>query len=59
MKVDKSGVTAGPSMNFFATFLKEIMRNNMKDFRVFGPDETESNKLAEIYEVGKKVWMAE
>lgn len=59
MKVDKSGVTAGPSMNCFATFLKEIMRNNMKDFRVFGPDETESNKLAEIYEVGKKVWMAE
>ncbi len=40
-------------------FLRDVMRNNMTSFRVFGPDETASNKLQAIYEVSKKVWMAE
>lgn len=57
LKVDKPGVTEGPSMNIFATFLRDIVRDNMKTFRVFGPDETESNKLGEIYKAGKKVWV--
>jgi len=37
--------------------LKDIMKNNQKTFRVFGPDETESNKLSAIYEAGKKIWI--
>jgi xylulose-5-phosphate/fructose-6-phosphate phosphoketolase len=40
-------------------FLRDIMRDNMKTFRVFGPDETASNRLQSIYEVSKKTWMAE
>jgi xylulose-5-phosphate/fructose-6-phosphate phosphoketolase len=40
-------------------FLQDVMRNNMKNFRVFGPDETASNKLQAIYEASKKVWVAE
>jgi xylulose-5-phosphate/fructose-6-phosphate phosphoketolase len=55
----KPGATYGPSMSNMAIFLREIMALNMKNFRVFGPDETESNKLGAIYAVGKKVWMAE
>ena len=35
------------------------MRLNMENFRVFGPDETQSNKLEAIYEVAKKVWLGE
>jgi xylulose-5-phosphate/fructose-6-phosphate phosphoketolase len=35
------------------------MRRNMENFRVFGPDETESNQLQALYEVGKKVWLGE
>ena len=31
----------------------------MQNFRVFGPDETESNQLQAIYEVTKKVWLGE
>jgi len=31
----------------------------MTSFRVFGPDETASNRLQAIYEVSKKTWMAE
>jgi len=40
-------------------FLRDVMRNNMTNFRVFGPDETASNRLQSIYEVSKKVWMAD
>ena len=35
------------------------MRRNMRNFRVFGPDETQSNKLEALYQVTKKVWLAE
>jgi xylulose-5-phosphate/fructose-6-phosphate phosphoketolase len=47
------------SMANFAAFLRDVVANNMSDFRVFGPDETQSNKLDKIYEAGKKVWLGE
>jgi phosphoketolase len=40
-------------------FLREVMRLNMSNFRVFGPDETQSNRLEAIYDAGKKVWLGE
>ena len=40
-------------------FLRDIMRQNMHNFRVFGPDENSSNKLDNIYEVSKKTWLAD
>ncbi len=40
-------------------FLRDIMKMNSKQFRVFGPDETASNKLDDIYDVSKKVWLGE
>jgi len=40
-------------------FLRDVMRNNPTSFRVFGPDETASNRLQAIYEVSKKTWMAD
>src|SRR4051794_27953730 len=40
-------------------FLRDVMRNNPTRFRVFGPDETASNRLQAIYEASKKTWMAE
>ena len=33
------------------------MRENMNSFRVFGPDETASNKLQVIYEASQKTWL--
>lgn len=38
-------------------FLRDVMKNNPDSFRVFGPDETTSNKLDAIYEVSKKFWL--
>jgi xylulose-5-phosphate/fructose-6-phosphate phosphoketolase len=42
-----------------AHFLADVMRRNMNTFRVFGPDETASNKLTAIYAASKKTWLAE
>ncbi len=40
-------------------FLRDVMRENMHNFRVFGPDETASNRLQAIYEASKKTWLGE
>jgi len=40
-------------------FLRDILRRNPTAFRVFGPDETASNRLQAIYEASKKTWLAE
>ena len=40
-------------------FLRDVMKLNMKTFRVFGPDENTSNKLDAVYEVSKKLWLAD
>jgi len=40
-------------------FLAEVMKRNMNNFRVFGPDETTSNKLDAIYTASKKFWIEE
>lgn len=39
--------------------LRDIIQENPTNFRVFGPDETSSNKLDDIFEVSKKLWLAE
>jgi xylulose-5-phosphate/fructose-6-phosphate phosphoketolase len=59
VEVKKGGVSRMGSMANFAAFLRDVVAQNMKDFRVFGPDETQSNKLDKIYEAGKKVWLAD
>jgi len=42
-----------------AEYLRDVMKRNMTNFRVFGPDETASNKLDGIYAASKKTWVAE
>jgi xylulose-5-phosphate/fructose-6-phosphate phosphoketolase len=59
VKVDKPGETMASNMSTLGNFVREVMRNNMENFRVVGPDETQSNKLDAIYEVSKKTWLGE
>jgi xylulose-5-phosphate/fructose-6-phosphate phosphoketolase len=59
VKVDKPGATQAGNVPTLGNFLREVMRLNMHNFRVFGPDETQSNQLQALYEVGKKVWLGE
>ncbi len=58
--VDSKGhaqVYASPTATL-ALFLRDVMKQNMTNFRVFGPDETASNKLDAIYAASPKTWMA-
>jgi len=57
--VEKPGQTAAENTRPLGRFLRDIMRDNSKNFRVFGPDENTSNKLDAIYEVSKKLWLAD
>ena len=41
MTVDKPGVNRAGNVPTMGNFLREVMRFNMQDFRVFGPDETQ------------------
>jgi xylulose-5-phosphate/fructose-6-phosphate phosphoketolase len=40
-------------------FLRDVLRNNPTTFRMFGPDETASNRLQAVYEASKKTWLAD
>ena len=59
IQVDKPGKTMAENTRPLGQFLRDIMRQNPKNFRVFGPDENTSNKLDAIYEVSKKLWLAD
>ena len=59
IEVKNPGKTLAGNVSTLSNFLSEVMRANMQNFRVFGPDETQSNKLEALYEVTKKVWMGE
>ncbi|KAH7125027.1 XFP N-terminal domain-containing protein [Dactylonectria estremocensis] len=59
IKVNRPGAVMDASMANMAKFLRDIIAANQTNFRLFGPDETESNKLGGVYTAGKKVWMGE
>jgi xylulose-5-phosphate/fructose-6-phosphate phosphoketolase len=55
--VQTPGVATAEGTRVFGTFLRDVMKRNLgqKNFRVFGPDETESNRLGALYEVTAKM----
>ena len=59
VKIEKAGTIEAENTKPLGVFLRDVMRQNMDNFRVFGPDENTSNKLQAIYEVSKKFWIAE
>jgi xylulose-5-phosphate/fructose-6-phosphate phosphoketolase len=59
MIVNKPGQMTEENTRPLGHFLRDIMRQNMTNFRVFGPDENSSNRLDNIYEVSKKLWLAD
>jgi len=40
-------------------YLRDVLANNPTSFRLFGPDETASNRLQAVYGATKKTWMAD
>jgi xylulose-5-phosphate/fructose-6-phosphate phosphoketolase len=59
IKVSKPGEARAENTRPLGVLLRDVMKANMTNFRVFGPDENTSNKLDAIYEVSKKFWIEE
>ena len=57
--VDTPGTTRAMNTSPLGRLLRDAMRDNPGIFRVFGPDETASNKLHALFEVTGKTWLAE
>ena len=55
----KPGKTEAENTRILGQFLRDVMDKNQDNFRLFGPDETASNRLDAVYEVTQKAWMAE
>ena len=59
VEVVKPGLGEFENTRRLGEFLRDILRLNPDNFRVFGPDETTSNKLDAVYEASGKTWMAD
>jgi xylulose-5-phosphate/fructose-6-phosphate phosphoketolase len=57
IEVKKPATEYMGATEILAKFLCDVMRQNPTNFRVFGPDETASNRLQAIYEASPKTWM--
>ena len=57
--VEHPGQTEHENTAVLGALLRDTIARNPDSLRVFGPDETASNRLQAIYEVSKKVWMEE
>jgi xylulose-5-phosphate/fructose-6-phosphate phosphoketolase len=59
VEVSAPGTTFSEPTRVAGAWLRDVVRDNPASFRIFGPDETESNRLALVLEVTDRQWMAE
>ncbi|MDF2143790.1 phosphoketolase [Knoellia sp. p5-6-4] len=59
VEVPRPGGSEAEATRVLGGFLAEVMRRNMSNFRLFGPDETASNRLSAVFEVTNKTWNAD
>ncbi|MEQ8262409.1 phosphoketolase family protein [Pseudohaliea sp.] len=57
--VEKPAQAEAENTRPLGRYLRDVMRRNGTNFRVFSPDENTSNKLDAVYEASKKLWLAE
>jgi xylulose-5-phosphate/fructose-6-phosphate phosphoketolase len=60
VRVSAPGSVEAESTRVLGVFLRDVMKLNLpnQNFRLFGPDETASNRLEAVYEASGKEWMA-
>jgi xylulose-5-phosphate/fructose-6-phosphate phosphoketolase len=59
VEVPRPGTGSSEATRVLGAFLRDVMRANMDNFRVMGPDETVSNRLSAILEATDRAWLAE
>ncbi|WP_416395321.1 MULTISPECIES: phosphoketolase [unclassified Curtobacterium] len=57
--VERPGATSSEPTRVLGRWLADVVRQNPTTFRVFGPDETASNRLDALFDVTDKQWDAE
>jgi xylulose-5-phosphate/fructose-6-phosphate phosphoketolase len=59
--VPSPGAVDAEATRVMGTFLRDVMKGNAgaRNFRIFGPDETNSNRLGALFEATDKTWVAE
>ncbi|MGN6431220.1 MAG: phosphoketolase family protein [Gaiellaceae bacterium] len=56
--VSAPGTTFSEPTRVLGAWLRDVVRGNPASFRIFGPDETESNRLGAVFEVTDRQWEA-
>ena len=59
VEVPQPGTTLSEATRVLGGFLRDVVAANPDDFRIFGPDETASNRLGDVLSVTNKAWEAE
>jgi xylulose-5-phosphate/fructose-6-phosphate phosphoketolase len=59
VEVASPGATFTEPTRVLGRFLRDVISANPSTFRIFGPDETASNRLDAVFEVTGKAWNAE
>jgi xylulose-5-phosphate/fructose-6-phosphate phosphoketolase len=57
--VPSPGASTSEAARVLGTYVRDVMKQNTDNFRMFGPDETASNRLSAVLEVTDRTWMAE
>jgi xylulose-5-phosphate/fructose-6-phosphate phosphoketolase len=58
LEVSEPGTTTGEATKVLGAFLRDVIARNPERFRLFGPDETDSNRLGEVFKVTGRAWDA-
>ena len=56
VKFTHPGEIEKEDMRVLGEFIRDIIKENPNNFRVFGPDETMSNRLSHIFEADNRCW---
>jgi xylulose-5-phosphate/fructose-6-phosphate phosphoketolase len=59
VSLERPGTPAASATGTLGPWLRDVVVANRDRFRIFGPDETVSNRLAAVLEVTDRVWAAE
>jgi xylulose-5-phosphate/fructose-6-phosphate phosphoketolase len=59
VEVDQPGTSSAEATRVLGRFLRDLIARNQTTFRLFGPDETESNRLGDVFSVTTRAWDAE
>src|SRR6267142_886630 len=58
-KIERRGATSTSSTHVQGTFIRDVLKANADNFRVFSPDETTSNRWGAVFEVTDRTSAAE